>query len=172
MAGLVSAAVVSGSVAAYALSAGPQATDATAPAPTQSTRSISCVEQATPDATAYFTVRYRADARTRVAAIEVCDRAHTVLAHDAERLRALSPDEARGAAADLVAPAAPRADAVTVDAASFGPVGDDPIRDAAACLRTDGGLVVLVGSAHVEPVQRSLWCTRAGLRPAPAGADG
>lgn len=158
--GLVSATVLSGSVAAYALTAAGTSDETAAPVPDMTAHSIACVDGTDVDAPAYFTARYRVDAGVEVSPSAICTAARAVA--DAE-VRALSPDASRALAGRLIAGVngeVPTTE-VRVDAASFAVASTQHIGDAAVCTRDDGAIVVLVTAG--DRSSSALRCARAGL---------
>jgi len=168
VAGLVSATVLSGSVAAYALTAAGTGDEAPAPVIALTAHSVACVDGTDPDAAAYFTARYRAAAGVEVSPTAICTAARTVADAD---VRALSPDAARALAGRLIAGAGDElgtAD-VRVDAASFAVASSQTVASMGVCARDDGSLIVLTSGATADRGTWAMRCVRAGLQLAGAG---
>jgi hypothetical protein len=168
VAGLVSATVLSGSVAAYALTAAGTSGEASAPPVAMTAHSIACVDGTDAAATAYFTARYRVAADVEVSPTAICTSARAVADAD---VRALSPDAARALAGRLIAGAGDElatAD-VRVDAASFAVASSQAVGGVGVCAGDDGSLIVLATGAKADRSTWAMRCARAGLQLAGAG---
>lgn len=128
VAALAIATVASGSVAAVALTS--NATDASPEASVSLTvpGEVHCVDGTDADRPAYFTARYRTAEEVEVDPVMLCGIARSAIATDDGTIEGAAPRELAGIAESLLLEAftddapgeMPKADAVAVDAASFG----------------------------------------------------
>lgn len=156
-------ALASGSVAAVALSTEREAEQPVAAA-LSAEHTVQCVEGESAVRDAYFTVRFRTAGEARVDRLHLCGQAWSALASGSAELRAATPEELIGIAADYVSAAAPDAGAaVSVSDAAFGRLGaagEAPVM--IACERADSTLVLSPSVVPSAPADRVLFCAQAG----------
>lgn len=158
-------ALASGSVAAVALSSavGPEEQVAvTAMAPEHT---VQCIEGDSARQDAYFTVRYRVEQGVTVDAGELCARAWTALASDADEVREATPEELMRVAAGYVSGEATDAAATVVSDASFGRLAAQAVTSPPsmlACPREDETLVLAPPVLPTASADRLRLCAQAG----------